>query len=148
MVAVVADVAEVADVAVDALPFSAAVIVPALKLPEASRATMVDPVLALVALEVTVNVLAPDWLAVKVAEPDKPVPEVASVSVPLLTVGMSEVNAMVPVAAGIVIVVVPATALGCSVVVPDVEPGNATLEIPVSAWLAEARLSATAVVPT
>lgn len=49
-------------VAVVALPDKAAVTVPAEKLPEASRATMVDPVLALVALLVTVNVAAPDPL--------------------------------------------------------------------------------------
>jgi hypothetical protein len=48
--------AVVADVAVEALPDNAAVIVPAEKLPEASRATMVEPVFALVALDDTVNV--------------------------------------------------------------------------------------------
>lgn len=58
--AVVADVALVADVAVVALPDKAAVIVPALKLPEASRATMVEAVFALVAFDVTVNVAALD----------------------------------------------------------------------------------------
>ena len=47
MVAVVADVAEVA---VEALPLSVAVIVPALKLPDASRATIADAVFALVAV--------------------------------------------------------------------------------------------------
>ena len=47
---------------VDALPLKAAVIVPALKLPDASRATIVDAVLALVALDVTVNVAAADPL--------------------------------------------------------------------------------------
>ena len=72
-------------VAVVALPLKAAVIVPAEKLPEASRATIVDAVLALVALEVTVNVAALDWLAVKVCDPDKPVPDTASVNVPLFT---------------------------------------------------------------
>jgi hypothetical protein len=56
----VIDPAVVADVAVEALPDNVAVIVPALKLPEASRATMVEPVLALVALDVTVNVAALD----------------------------------------------------------------------------------------
>lgn len=56
----------VAVVAVDALPLNAAVIVPALKLPDASRATMVLAVLALVALDVTVKVALPAWLAVKV----------------------------------------------------------------------------------
>jgi hypothetical protein len=72
-------------VAVVAFPLNAAVIVPALKLPEPSRATIVETVFALVALEVTVNVEVPDWLAVKVAEPDRPVPETARVNVPLLT---------------------------------------------------------------
>ena len=49
-------------VAVEALPERAAVIVPAEKLPEASRATMVEAVLALVAFDVTVNVAAPEPL--------------------------------------------------------------------------------------
>jgi hypothetical protein len=53
----------------------------------------------------------------------------------------------VPVAAGRVIVFVPAVAAGCSVIVPEVEPGNATLVIPVSARFAVVRFSATAVVP-
>ena len=53
-------------VAVEALPFNVAVIVPALKLPEASRATIVLAVFALVAFDVTVKVALPDWLAVKV----------------------------------------------------------------------------------
>jgi hypothetical protein len=84
VVAVVALVAEVAVVALVAvaefpvqepedpvtlpvtLPVKAAVIVPAVKLPDASRATIVDAVLAEVALDVTVKVAAPDWLAVKV----------------------------------------------------------------------------------
>ena len=57
LVAVVAVVAVVADVA---LPDRLAVMVPALKLPDASRATMVDAVFKLVALEVTVNVDEPD----------------------------------------------------------------------------------------
>lgn len=51
-----AEVAVVAVVADVALPDKEAVIVPALKLPEASRATMVLAVLADVALEVTVKV--------------------------------------------------------------------------------------------
>ena len=50
----------------DAVPVKAAVIVPAVKLPEASRATMVEAVFALVAFDVTVNVAAADWLAVNV----------------------------------------------------------------------------------
>ncbi len=72
-------------VAVDALPFKAAVIVPALKLPEPSRATMAPAVLAFVAFDVTVNVALPDWLAVNVCDPDRPVPDTFIVSVPLLT---------------------------------------------------------------
>ena len=82
VVAEVALVAEVADVAVEALPFNVAVIVPAEKFPDASRATIADAVLALVAFEVTVNVWADDPL--NVAEPDKPVPDTASVKL-LLT---------------------------------------------------------------
>ena len=61
-----------------ALPDNVAVIVPALKLLEASRATIVDAVFAEVALEVTVNVAAPELLYD--VEPDNPVPEVLSVS--------------------------------------------------------------------
>ena len=89
--------ADVADVAVEALPDNVAVIVPALKFPEASRATMVDAVFALVALDVTVNVELPDWLAVKVAEPERPVPAVVSVNVPsFATLGLTQVGAEVP----------------------------------------------------
>lgn len=99
-------------VALVAFPDKAAVIVPAVKLPEASRATIVLAVLALVALEVIVKVDAPDWLAVNVADPDNPVPETPIVNVPL---AISEVSAIVPVTAGIVITVpVPATAVGMS----------------------------------
>ena len=77
------------------------------------------------------------------------VPETAIVNVPLLTVGTSEVRAKVPVVAGSVRTVpVPATAFGISCAVPEVAPGNVMLEMPVSAWLADARFSATAVVPT
>lgn len=61
-------------------------------------------------------------MAVKVCDPDKPVPDTFIVSVPLLTVGKSEVNAIVPVVAGIVIVVAPAAAAALKLVVPDVEP--------------------------
>lgn len=73
-------------VAVDALPENVlAVIVFAEKLPEPSRATIALAVFALVALDVTVNVALPDWLAVKDAEPESPVPDTARVSVPLPT---------------------------------------------------------------
>jgi len=87
VVAVVAEPAVVALVAVVALPLKEAVIVPALKLPEPSRATIVEPVFAFVALEVTVNVAAPAWLAVNVCEPDKPVPDTFIVNVPLFIAG-------------------------------------------------------------
>ena len=70
-----------------ALPLRVAVIVPALKLPEESRATMVDAVFALVALDVTVNVALPAWLAVNVCEPDRPVPDTFIVRVPLPIAG-------------------------------------------------------------
>lgn len=42
---------------------------------------------ALVALDVTVNVALPAWLAVKVCEPDRPVPDTFIVRVPLFTTG-------------------------------------------------------------
>jgi len=63
----------------EAEPVNEAVIVPALKFPEPSLATIVDTVFAEVALEVTVNVVAEPPL--KVAEPERPVPEVARVKV-------------------------------------------------------------------
>ena len=70
-------------VAVVAVPVKLAVIVPALKLPDPSLATIVDDVFALVAFDVTVNVELPDWFAVNDAEPLRPVPEVFNVRVPL-----------------------------------------------------------------
>jgi hypothetical protein len=66
-------------VAVDALPDNAAVIVPALKLPDESRATIVEPVFALVAFDVTVKVAVAEPLYV--VDPDRPVPDVFSVKV-------------------------------------------------------------------
>ena len=83
--------------AVEALPLKVAVIVPALKLPEESRATIAEAVFALVALDVTVKVALVAWFAVKVCEPDNPVPETASVKVPLLTVVGAVHEAVVPV---------------------------------------------------
>jgi len=56
---VVAVVADVADVAVEAFPFKDAVIVPALKLPEASRATTLEAVFADVASTVHVCAAEP-----------------------------------------------------------------------------------------
>jgi hypothetical protein len=67
-----------------ALPVNAAVTVPAVKLPDASRATIVDPVLAEVAFDATVNVAAVPWFAVNVCEPDRPVPDTLRVNVPSL----------------------------------------------------------------
>ena len=64
-------------VADEAFPDNVAVIVPAEKLPEASRATIAEAVFALVALDVTVKVCADEPL--NIAEPDKPVPDVARV---------------------------------------------------------------------
>lgn len=74
-------------VTVAALPDKLAVIVPAEKLPEASRATIVLAVFAEVALLVTVNVLLPDWLAVKLADPVSPVPDTPRDNAPLLIAG-------------------------------------------------------------
>lgn len=65
--------------AVEALPDKVAVIVPALKLPDASRATMVLAVFAFVAFEVTVKVAAPEPLYV--VDPERPVPDVFIVRV-------------------------------------------------------------------
>lgn len=94
---VTAAVVALAVVAVVAFPLRAAVIVPALKLPDASRATMVDAVLAFVAFDVTVNVAAPVWFAVNVAEPESPVPDVFIVRVPLPIVGgVTQLGAKVP----------------------------------------------------
>ena len=89
-------VAFVSVVAVEALPDKVAVIVPAEKLPEASRATIAETVLALVALEVTVNDEFPDWFAVNEAEPDSPVPETARVNVPSPGEGTAAQEAAVP----------------------------------------------------
>lgn len=99
-VAVVAVVAVFADVA---FPDSAAVIVPATKLPEASRATIADAVFRLVAFDVTVNVELPDWLAVNVADPDKPVPDTAMDSVPLLTLAAVVAVVALPLSAAVIV---------------------------------------------
>ena len=119
--------AVVAEVAVVALPDSAAVMVPAVKLPEASRATTVEAVFRLVALDVTVKVELPDWLAVNDAEPDRPVPDTAMDSVPLLTL-----------AAVVAVVALP---LSAAVIVPAVKLPEAS-----RATMAEAVLAEVAVV--
>lgn len=81
-----------------AVPVKDAVIVPALKLPEPSRATIVDTLFALVALDATVNVAAPELL--NVVEPDKPVPDVLRVNVfakfPLNVVAVTTPTALMP----------------------------------------------------
>lgn len=110
---VIADVADVAPVppfiiatvpvTFVALPSRLAVIVPALKLPDESRDTIVLTVFALVALLVTVKVVLEDVFAEKLAEPDNPTPDTAKPKVPSL---MSVVTARVPVV-GSVSVVVP-----------------------------------------
>jgi hypothetical protein len=64
-----------------------------------------------------------------------------------VTVPVSAVVITVPVTAGRVMVLEPATAIGCRTMVPEVAPGRVTLEIPVRARFAEARFRATEVVP-
>jgi hypothetical protein len=54
--------------------------------PSASLATIVFAPLAELALDVTVNVLLPDWFAVNVADPDIPVPDVFMFNVPSFAV--------------------------------------------------------------
>jgi hypothetical protein len=104
LVALVAVVADVADVAVVALPLSEAVIVPALKLPDASRATIVLTVFAeavVIAWVCDVAVVAFVVLVVSVlgvpivTEPEPvmvvkfiPLPDATEVTVPLLTAAM------------------------------------------------------------
>ena len=112
----------------DAVPVNAAVIVPALKLPEASRATMVLAVLAFVAFDVTVNVAAVDWLAVNVCEPDRPVPDTFIVSVPLLTL-----------AAVVAVVALP---LKVAVIVPALKLPEASRATSVETVLADVALVA------
>lgn len=80
-----------------ALPDKLAVIVPALKLPEASLETIVLTVFALVALLATVKVALVDAFAEKLAEPVRPTPETASVRDASL---ISVVIASVPVDVG------------------------------------------------
>ena len=96
--------------ALDAVPVSAAVMVPAEKFPLASRNTIVEPVFAFVALDVTVKVAALDWFAVKVCVPDIPLPLVFMVSVPLFTVGCVALIVTAPVPpVGLIVTFVPAT---------------------------------------
>ena len=116
-------------VAVEALPDKAAVIVPALKLPEASLATIVLPVLALVALDVTVKVAAEDWLAVNVCDPDKPVPDTFIVRVPLFTLDA--------------VVAVEALPFNVAVIVPALKLPDASLETMVEAVFAFVALEVT-----
>ena len=106
-----------------------AVIVPAEKLPEPSRATIVDAVLALVALDVTVNVAALDWLAVKVCDPDKPVPDTFNVNVPLFTLAA--------------VVAVDALPFKAAVIVPAVKLPDASRATMVEAVLADVAFEVT-----
>ena len=70
-------------------------------------------------------------MAANVADPDKPVPDVFIVNVPF---AISDVNANVPLVAGIVSTVpTPAAAGGVSCAVPDVAPGKVMLLMPVNA---------------
>jgi len=74
-------------VAVLALPFKAAVIVPALKLPDASRRTMVEPVLAVAAVIVALlacPVTEPAVVANVAVEAD--VADVAVAALPLIEI--------------------------------------------------------------
>ena len=88
MVALVAVVAVVAVVADVALPLRDAVIVPALKLPEASRATMAEAVFALVAVVAEFGMLvrpAPDpvnWVVAVIVVPRTVAAVVAPTVVP------------------------------------------------------------------
>ena len=143
-----------------------AVIVPALKLPEASLATTLLTVFVLVASTAIVAAVDPLYDVPVRNEPNVNVAKLLPSEIPeivlfanlllamepanivLVTVDVSPVVITVPVVAGNVIVLVPAIAAACNVTVPDVEPGNCTLEIPVNAWFALERFSATAVVPT
>ena len=69
----------------------------------------------------------------KVRAPDERFNATEVVPIKVLLVIAESVSATVPVAAGRVIVVVPATALACTVVVPLVAPFKATLVAPVNA---------------
>jgi hypothetical protein len=86
---------------------------------------MAPPVLAFVAFDVTVNVELPDWLAVKEAEPDRPVPETAKDSAPLLTFAAVVAVLALPFKLA---VMVPAEKLP--------EPSRATIALPVFALVA------------
>lgn len=140
-------------VAVNALPLNVAVIVPALKLPDPSLDTNAPTVFALVALLVTVKVIAPDPLYIP--EPDRPVPdtpivrllrfepnptpemveltsllfEIEPANIALVTDPVSPVVTIVPATAGNEIDVVPATAGADIVTVPEVDPGNWTVGV-------------------
>ena len=132
-----------ADVAVVALPLKAAVIVPAEKLPDASRATMADAVFAFVAVVAEFETLPAVEIVLSLVSAIDPA------NIVLVTVPVSPDVIAVPVVAGSVKTVpVPATAAGTTCTDPDVDPGIVALKIPVNAWLAEARFKATAVVPT
>jgi hypothetical protein len=138
---------------VDALPVSAAVIVPAVKFPEASRATIAlavfDEVAVVAEFETlsAVEIVASFVSAIAAEALISPLTIVPSRIIVLVTVPVSPVVTTVPVVAGNVIVTVPAMAAGWIVKFPLVEPGIAMLVMPVSPRFADARLRVTAVVP-
>lgn len=105
-------------VAVDAFPLNVAVIVPAVKLREASLATMALAVLALVAvvallLTLPAVLIVANFVSTIAAEAlMSPLTMVPSAIIAEVTVPESPVVTTVPVVAGSVIVVVPAVAVG------------------------------------
>jgi hypothetical protein len=112
---------------VAAVAIAVAVMVPAVKLPEESRATIAEAVLADVAVVAEFDTL----LAVEIVLSF--VSAIEPASIVLVTVPESPVVMIVPVVAGIVRTVpVPTAAVGISCTVPDVEPGSVTLKIPSS----------------
>ena len=128
-------------VAVEALPVNAAVMVPAEKFPEASRATIADAVLAFVAVvaeletfdavEMVANLvstIAADALISALTM-------VPSVIIVLVTVPVSPVVTTVPVTAGKVRVVVPAAAVASTVVVPLEDPLNPSPAPPIDLFV-------------
>lgn len=101
------------------------------------------------AYSVTLEPKAVDVLLIVIVLLDNLLLAIEPASIVLVTVPVSPDVMAVPVVAGSVNTVpVPAVAAGIICTVPDVVPGNVTLEMPVSARLAEARFNAIAVVPT
>jgi hypothetical protein len=111
----------------EAVAIAVAVMVPAVKLPEASRATIAEAVFASVAVVAEFRTFPDVEMVLNLLSAIEPE------SIVLVTVPESPVVMIVPVVAGIVRTVpVPTTAVGMSCTVPEVEPGRVTLEIPLS----------------